>query len=167
MIDDRFRIFVEQLRNGSTEEVDETFVPDFLEIKEKDLSFSEPITVRGQVYLAEEMLILHFNIYAIATVPCAICNEPTEVVIDIKGFYHAVPLNEIKSAIYDFREILRETILLEVPNLAECYQGKCSQRDTLKKYFKNEGVLGNKEDEDGYRPFAGLDFDFKDPKDSH
>lgn len=167
MIDDRFRIFVEQLRDGSTEEIDEEFAPDFLEIHEKDLSFSKPVTVRGQVYLAEEMLILHFDIHATATLPCAICNEPADVPIDIKGFYHAVPLDEIKGAIYDLREILRETILLEVPNLAECHQGKCPQRDSLKKFFKKEGDPGSKEDEEGYRPFAGLDFDFKDPKDSH
>lgn len=162
MIDDRFRIFVEQLRDGNTEEIDETFSPDFLEINERDLLFSKPVTVRGQVYLAEEMLILHFNIHTVATMPCAICNGPADIAIAINGFYHAIPLEEIKGAIYDFREILRETILLEVPILTECHQGKCPQRESLEKYFKKEGAPGSKEDEEGYRPFAGLDFDFKD-----
>lgn len=158
MIDDRFRIFVEQLRDGTVEEIDETLSPDFLEIKEKELSFSQPVVVKGQVYLAEDMLILHLDIKTTATLPCAICNGPAEVPIAIKGFYHAIPLDEIKGAIYDFREILRETILLEVPILAECHQGKCPQRESLKKYLKKESVPGSKEDEDGYRPFADLDF---------
>jgi len=162
MIDDRFRVFVEQLRNGHIQEIDEVFSTEFLDLNERDLSFKNPVTVKGQIYLAEEMLILHLTIHAVATIPCAICNGPADVEINVNGFYHAVPLEEIKGAIYDFREILRETILLEVPILAECHQGKCPQRKTLEKYLKNEGAPGAKEDEEGYRPFAGLDFDFKD-----
>lgn len=164
MIDDRFRIFVEQLRDGTIEEIDETFSPDFLEISEKELAFNKPVKVKGQVYLAEEMLVLHLDIQATATLPCAICNGPADVDIAIKGFYHAIPLSEVKGAIYDFRELLRETILLEVPILAECHQGKCPQRDTLKSYLKKESVPGSKEDEDGYRPFADFDFDTREPK---
>lgn len=162
MTDDRFRIYVEQLRDGGVEEINEAFAPDFVQIKEKDLSFSNPVSVRGQVYLADDVLILHLDIQTVATIPCAVCNSPADVVIAIKGFYHAVPLDEIKSAVYDFREILRETILLEVPILAECHKGKCPERKSLEKYFKKEGAPGSKEDEEGYRPFADIDFDVRD-----
>ena len=162
MTDDLFRIYVEQLRDGNIEEIDEIFSPDFLEISERELSFSKPVTVCGQVYLADDVLILHFDIQTIATIPCAVCNSPADVSIAIKGFYHAVPLEEIKGAVYDFREILRETILLEVPILAECHQGKCPQRKSLEKYFKKEGAPGSKEDDEGYRPFADLDFTIRD-----
>jgi uncharacterized metal-binding protein YceD (DUF177 family) len=162
MTDDRFRIFVEQLRDGHTEEIDETFTPDFLEINERELSFTHPVKVRGQVYLADDMLVLHLDVNTIATIPCAICNSPADVGIAIEGLYHAVSMEEIKGAIYDFREILRETVLLEVPILAECHQGKCPQRKSLEKYFKKEGAPGSEADEEGYKPFAGLDFDFKD-----
>lgn len=162
MTDDRFRIYVEQLREGTTREIKERLSPDFLEIKEKELSFSRPVVVKGQAYLADEMLILHLDIEVIATIPCAICNDQADVDIAIKGFYHAVPLEEIKGAIYDFREILRETILLEVPILTECHEGKCPQRKSLEKYFKKQSTPESKGDEDGYRPFASLDFDFKD-----
>jgi uncharacterized metal-binding protein YceD (DUF177 family) len=162
MTEDAFRVYVEQLRHGVTEEINETFSPDFLEIQEKDLVFSKPVTLKGQVYLADEMLVLHFDIHAVATLACSICNEPADVEIAINGFYHAVPLNEIKGAVYDFREILRETILLEVPISTECHQGKCPQRKSLQKYLKKESAPGTKEEEEGYRPFADLDFDFKD-----
>lgn len=162
MTDDRFKIFVEQLRDGSTEEINETFTPDFLEINERDLSFTHPVNVQGQVYLADDMLVFHLDVDTIATIPCAICNNPADVEIKIEGLYHAVPLDEIKGAVYDFREILRETILLEVPILAECGQGKCPQRKSLEKYFKKESAPGSEADEEGYKPFAGLDFDVKD-----
>src|SRR5690242_15077617 len=102
MIDDRFRVFVEQLKGGHHQEIDEIFAPDFLEIQEKDLSFSKPIAVKGQVYLADQMLILHLDVHAIAAMRCAVCNALTDVDIVIKEFYHAVPLGEIKGGIYDF-----------------------------------------------------------------
>jgi uncharacterized metal-binding protein YceD (DUF177 family) len=161
MIDDRFRVFVEQLKQGHTREIEEQFSPDILEVREKDLSFLQPILVKGQAYLADDMLVLHLDIHTVATMHCSVCNEPTDVEIAIKGFYHAVPLIEIKGAIYDFREILREEILLAVPMLVEC-QGKCPQRKSLEKYFKKESSPEVKEDEEGYRPFADLDFDVKD-----
>jgi len=162
MVDDRFRIYIEQLRDGSVEEVNESIDPDFLEINEKDLAFTHPVLISGQVYLAEEMLVLHLDIKTVATLNCAICTGPADVEIAIKGFYHAVPLDDIKGAVYDFREILRETILLEVPNLAECNQGKCPQRKSVEKYLKKESAPGSENQEEGYRPFADLDFDFKD-----
>lgn len=159
MAGDQFKIFVEQLRLGNTEEIEESLSPDFLEVAEKELSFSKPVMVKGQVYLADHTLILHFDISTIAVMPCAICNQAVNVGIEIKGFYHAVPLVDIKGAVYDFREILREAILLEVPLLTECHQGKCPQRKSLEKYFKKEVPPGIKEQEEGYRPFANLDFD--------
>lgn len=162
MIDDRYRIFVEQLRDGSNEEIDESVPPDFLDVHEKDLSFTHPVAINGQVYLADDMLVLHLDVSTVATMTCSICNGPADVEIAIKGFYHAVPLIEIKGAVYDFREILRETILLEVPILAECNQGKCPQRKSLEKYLKKENATGNKDDDEGYKPFADIDFDLKD-----
>lgn len=161
MIDDHFRIFVEQLREGHVEEVNEVFPPKFLDVQERDLNFRTPVTITGEAYLADDMLVLHFDVNTVATIPCLVCNEPVDVEMKIKGFYHAVPLKEIKGGIYDFSEVLRETILLEVPLLAECNQGKCPQRMTLKKYLKEED-LKNGSDEEGYRPFAGLDFDVQD-----
>lgn len=162
MSDDHFRIFVEQLREGHTEEIDETFPPAFLDVHEKELVFTEPVTVKGEVYLAEDTLVLHLDIEAVAEVPCSVCNKPVEVPISIEGFYHAVPVNEIKGAVYDFSEVLRETILLEVPHLAECREGKCPQRKTIGKYLKKEKSPGSDDDGEGYRPFADLDFKVKD-----
>ena len=162
MTDDLFKIYVEQLREGSVEEIEESFSPEFLDVHERDLSFKVPVKIAGQAYLADEMLVLHFDIQTVATLPCLVCNAPVAVKIAIKGFYHAVPLNEIKNGVFNFRDILRETILLETPLLAECHQGQCAQRQVLQKYFKKDNVPGVTEsDEEGYKPFADLDFDVK------
>lgn len=162
MSDDHFKIFVEQLREGQEEEIQEEFPPKFLDVHERDLKFSVPVKIAGQAYLADDMLVIHLDIKTMATIPCLICNEPVNIAIEIKGFYHAVPLKEIKGGIYDFSEILRETILLDTPLLAECNDGQCPQRQTLKKYLKEENILGNGTDEEGYKPFAGLEFDAQD-----
>lgn len=159
MIDDHFRIFVEQLREKPVEQVQEEYSPEFLDVQERDLSFKSPVSLSGQAYLAEEMLVLCFDIKTAAIIPCRICNEPVEVDIVIQGFYHAVPLEEIKSGIYDFKELLRETILIEAPILAECHEGNCPHRIGMEKFLKKDDGLGNnKSEEEGYKPFAGLDF---------
>jgi len=158
--EDHFKIYADQLREGSIEKIEETFSSEFIDVHEKDLAFNAPVSIRGHAYLAEDMLVLHIDISTIATVPCSVCNDSVDVKIAVKGFYHAVPLYEIKSGIFDFREILRETILLEAPLLTECHEGKCPQRKTLQKYIKERsGSQDKNADEGSYRPFADLDFD--------
>lgn len=153
-MDDRFKIYIEQLRDGQIEAISESFDPSFLEIQEKELDFSDPISVKGQAYLAEDNLILHLDIDTLCSVPCSICNKLVKVEIHIKGFYHAVPVNEIKSGVYNFTEILRETILLEIPLLAECNQGNCPNRKDIEKYLKKE----RDHNDEGYHPFADFKF---------
>lgn len=161
MKDERFKIYVEQLRDGHTEELKERFESQFINIKERDLAFLDPVSVEGETYLAENSLIVHFDIQTVATIPCSICNEPVKVKIEKKDFYHAEPLEQIKSGIYDFQEILREDILLETPKFAECNQGNCPHREEVKKFLKKSRSEEQKRsgEEDGYQPFANLKWD--------
>lgn len=152
----RTKIYVEQLREGHIEEISESFAPEFLDVSEDDLDFSDPIEISGEAYVADDMLVLHLNATTYATIPCRICNDPVKVEVAVNGFYHAEPLAEIKTGVFDFHEVMRETILLEVPSLVECHQGKCPQRLTMQKFFKKESE-GEGHVEDGYQPFADLD----------
>ena len=158
MSEDYFNIYSDQLKEGGIEYLDETFPPSFLDVNERDLSFTSPVMLKGQAYLAEDTLILNLNIQTVATISCLVCNEPVQLKIEIDNFYHAVPLQEIKSGVYNLRELLRETILVETPLLAECHNGKCPQRQELKKYFKKENPLTLKNGEEGHNPFADLRF---------
>lgn len=159
-MNDRFKIYVEQLRDGHIEKISEKFSPDFLDVHEQDLKFVDPVLVDGEAYLAEDMLILHVDIKTTGLIPCSICNEPVKVEIAIDGSYHATPLDEIKGGVFNFQEIIREVILLETPILAECNKGKCPQRTLVQKYLKGENTSKTKDgEEDGYQPFADLDLD--------
>jgi len=150
--DERFNIFVEPLRLGKTIALDETFPPDFLEISERDLSFNKQVNINGEVYFAGEELILHLNLQAHCIIPCSICNEPVSVTIEVKEFYYAEPLKDIPSGIFNYKEVVREAILLETPAFVEC-RGHCPKRKQIEKYLKTHQGL---EQEEGYKPFADL-----------
>lgn len=156
-MDNLSKIFVEQLRDGHREEIHEQFPSEFMDVNEKDLKFIKTVDVDGEAYLAEQELILHVNAKATAEMPCIICNEPVPVSIELPEIYHAIPLEEVKSGVYDFKKILRENILLETPAFAECHHGECPKRKDITKYLKKENT--SPEQDEGYQPFANLDWD--------
>lgn len=161
-MDDIFKIYVDQLRDGQTEVIDETFDPLFIDMVEADLLFSDPVSVQGDVYLTNDSLILHLKVKTLATMPCAICNQSVKVEIIINNLYHVEPLENVKSGIFNFREMLRESVLLEVPMYVECGLGEntCPQREEIKKYLKQKNIKNknSNQEEDGYQPFANLDW---------
>lgn len=154
-MNDIFKIYIEQLREGHEEKIYEKLDPDFLDIQEPDLVFDKPVELDGVTYLAEHELVFHWNIRTEAIIPCSICNEPVKVPIHIQNFYYSEPIKEIKSGVYNFKDLLRETILLEVPAFVEC-DGQCPRRQEYQKYLKEPS--NRPSDEEGYQPFADLDW---------
>ena len=156
-MEDEFKIFVDQLRDGHEKLIQESLSPKFMDVRENDLEFKKNIELNGTAYTADSELILNWNIEAEALVACAICNEKVPVAIQIDNFYHTEPLAEIKGAVFNFKDLLREIILLEVPAFAECNQGKCPKRQEVSKFIK-EPTQDQTDEEDGYHPFADLDW---------
>jgi len=156
-MDDAFKVYVEQLRDGHEETIDEAFDPGFLDIAEPDLRFDKPVLLKGVAYLADQELVLHWDIRTEVLLPCSICNESVRVSIHVGNFYHSESLEKIKSGIYNFETLLRETILLEAPFFAECHEGICPRRREYGKYLKESSHSSSDQDE-GYRPFADVDW---------
>lgn len=152
-MDDAFKIYIEQLRNGQERVINEKLDPDFLEVNETDLVFKKEVDLHGTVYLADKELILHWNAETEALIPCSICNDKVPVKIEVKNFYHSEPTADIKTGIFNFKELLRNTILLETPQFVECHNGKCPDRKEIKKYLKD----ASDNDNEGQHPFANLD----------
>lgn len=155
-MDDVFKIYVEQLRQGSEEEIHEALEPGFLEIYEIDLAFDKPVILEGIAYLAEHELVLRWDIQTEAILPCSICNEAVRIPIHVNHFYYSEPLSKIKSGVYNFKDLLRETILLEVPTFAECNGRNCPRRQEYRKYLKERSDEPSREEGDS--PFADLDW---------
>lgn len=152
-MDDSFKIWIDRLKNGQTQRIAETLDPSFFEIKEEELQFHAPVQVKGEAYITEDELILHLNASTLARMPCAICNKMIDAPLKIENFYHAEPISNIRDAIFDFREALREALLIELPKYIECQGGKCPERSTLLPYMRGE----NRKDKTTYFPFSGLD----------
>lgn len=156
LMEDEFKIYIDQLRNGRERPLNERLNPAFLEIQEEALAFPNDILVEGTAYLAENELVIHWTITTEARVACLICNQMVPVEVHIANNYQSVALSDIKGGIFNFKELLREVILLEVPLYVEC-EGRCPKRQEYNKYLKVSSTEQIKE-KDGYQPFADLDW---------
>jgi len=134
---EEFKIFVDRLRNGHKEKIEEKFSPQALEMKEeKELFFPSTVDVSGETYLAEDHLVLHIHISTQVTVPCTICNEKFTIPIEIPNVYISTPLSEIRDSTFDYSSEVREAVLLQIPTYFECQDGNCPERTVIKKYLK-------------------------------
>lgn len=156
MMEDIFKIHIEQLNEGREKKIQETLSPAFLDINEEDLFFNDPIELSGSAYLAEDELILNLNMSTRVLIRCSMCNELTPLTIDIQNCYHGESLKEITGGIFDISNFVRETILLEVPISIECNNGNCPKRKEFTKYLAPSSDQSSIAD--GHHPFADLDW---------
>ena len=146
-MDEEFTIYVDRLRNGAVEAIDLTLSADCLEQDDERLRFEGVVVIRGEAYVAEDELVLHLSLEATALVPCVICQKELQLPLVVKGLYHAEPLKQVPTALYCFRLLVRETLILEAPQLAEC-GGKCPERKDIEHYLSKGDAQ--------YHPFADL-----------
>lgn len=148
-----FQIWIDRLKSGQSQLINESFNPDFLDVREEELQLNSPVLVEGEAYLTESELILRLKASTNAMMPCAICNQMIRVELSVKDFYHTQPINEIPSGIYDYQPPLREALLIELPRYVECNQGKCPDRKIIAPYLRSE----KKVEENTHFPFSNLD----------
>lgn len=153
-MDNPFVIQIDTLKGGSVKKFNASFSSDFLDVNESDLCFKDKVQVSGETYLTDEDLVIHFNASTFAQIPCSICNRWVSLPLSVNGFYHTEPLTEIPGVIFDFRSIIREALLVELPKIAEC-NGNCSERKDLSSYLHSKTP---KDDSNQYFPFNDLKF---------
>ncbi len=135
---EQFKIYVNRLNDGQAQHIDETVPPDFLGVQEEALTFQENIHIAGDIYTADDHLITHLDIETSAFVPCSICNESVRIPILIKNLYLSKPVADIKGAIYDLIEDIRESILIQVPQFTECNKGQCPNRQFIQQFLEKK-----------------------------
>ncbi len=133
--DDQFKIFVEQLRDGRVEKISENYESSFLDVKGPEFSFKGNVAADGEAYIAGEELVLHLSLKAVYTLPCKVCNAPVDMELYLPNVYEVVPLTEIPHGVFSMRELLRQVILLECKDFAECNGGSCPQRSDITPYL--------------------------------
>lgn len=155
---DNFTIYVDRLADGAVEAFDFEVPADFLEVNEPDLSYLSPVKIQGEAYTAEAELVLCIDMSVTAQRPCTLCSDPVKVPIEINHAYFAEPLETMKSGLFNFKELVRETILLETPSFVKCGGQECKRKAELTKYLKSDDIKAKGNEGDEYLPFADLDF---------
>lgn len=153
-MDETHKIYIDRLRRGASETIDLEFEPSFMNVQDKELVFDKPIHLEGEAYLAENDLIIKISIHTEAQMTCSICNKLSPYTVDIKDLTHVIPIDEIKGHIFELPPFIREAILLEVPFVVECSNGKCPERSQIQKFLADPKK--KKETDEGYRPFKDL-----------
>jgi uncharacterized metal-binding protein YceD (DUF177 family) len=151
MSDANFKIYIDRLRGGQAETIDFSSAPEFLGIKERELVFNQPVTVKGEAYLIHNEVVLKVSLRTVAEIPCLICNKPTSYPVVINNFYLTMPTSDLKEPIWDYSEEVREAILLEVPFVVECNEGNCPERKEIAPY-----LAPPHSEEEGWQPFKDL-----------
>lgn len=144
-----FNIYIDRLKGGKRAEIVESVAPVFMEIAESDLAFNSPIALKGEAFVSDGTLFLELEIETVALMMCSICNCQFAFKVHIPKLYHAESVDEIKGAIFNFREIVREQILLEIPPVVECQNGSCPERQSMAKFMKKNAA-------EDFHPFAEL-----------
>lgn len=133
-----FHILIDRLKDGQIHKIDLSLEAEFLGPDEGELKFHKPVLVQGDAYLTDEYLVLRLKAATQIQMPCAICNQMIEIDLKMDHFYHTEPILEIRGAIFDFREPLRESLLIELPKTVECNNGKCEGRESIAPFIKSE-----------------------------
>jgi hypothetical protein len=130
-------IYLDRLKSGKVQKFDDHIDQDFLHSENDWLTFLSKVYITGRAYLADDYLILNLTLAVDYLMPCKICNvEETQSLI-IPEFYHSLSCENLKSAQYCPLEVIRETILADIPTVFECNGGNCKERASLKQYLKN------------------------------
>lgn len=135
---EQLKIFTEQLRNDHREKLQLSLPPDFLDLHEKDVNATSPVAIKGEVYVMDDLLMLSFDLSTEVEMPCSICNKLVKIPLKNKNILISIPLSELPSSVFDCSELVREEIVMLIPQFVECKPGACPQRQELKSYLKKD-----------------------------
>ncbi len=142
---DIFKINIDVLSKGKTEEIDISVPCNILDTQELDLHFRGNLDIQGEAYVVDQQLVLHVDVSAHALISCSICNGDAEVSIKLPNFYHVEDIEGIKSSFLDYHTLLRDEIVLQIPQFEECNNGKCPERRAITQYLNLKKSQGNED----------------------
>jgi uncharacterized metal-binding protein YceD (DUF177 family) len=131
-----FDIQTNHLLRGETQEISGAIDPDFLSVADGGILFGEKVTLKGKAYVVDGNLLIHIDVTTSYQAHCRVCNELCTFPLELQGLYLTEELANISSRGYNFKEALREAILIEIPVYAEC-EGNCPNRDYIKDYLRS------------------------------
>ena len=158
----RFCIRVDGCVGEEESFLEESFAPSLVDLPDGDECLvHSPIKVRGNVYKANDWVILEASVDTSILMPCSTCNELFEYPIHIDSWRVQENLSSIKEGFWDLTEQLREVIVLEFPHLAMCGKSACKNFDKVKPYLKSDiekdsGLVTHRPFEELLQGFEGV-----------
>lgn len=150
------KVYVERIRDGEMESIEETLAPRFMDIHEQEMRFEDSVHIAGEAYVTDDWLIIQLAIQTKVHLICSVCNEPFVLDIDIPDMVHDEPLENIRDASFDLLPLVRESILLAVPFYPQCGITTCNRRHEIEPFLKKEGDVEEAAEEHGHNPFKDL-----------
>lgn len=148
-----FKIFLDRLFDGKEQILQDSIPKEFLFVDEEELKFEGPVEIKGKAYLAYDHLVIRLNAEALVNLPCVICTQPVSFFLKIKDRTHSIPIKEISGKIFSFKDLLKEELLLEVPQTKEC-NDLCKERKNIAPFLNKKQQNDNPEN---HFPFSGLE----------
>ena len=127
--------FLDQLQGGGEIAIDLELDPSFLELQETDEAKAcSSIVVEGPACLVDGFICLSVEATGSFRMACALCNEPFEYKVKVP-IRHQEPTDTMKQGKWNFTEVVREAILLELPFFPQCGGKECLHREEIQKYL--------------------------------
>lgn len=151
--DQPFKIHINALQNGHVDKIDLTIdlatTPLLNPEESQGLKPGKELKISGEGYLAQNELILKLKFSFDCYLSCIICNNFFST--KIEGLIeHILPLSNLRTQIFDYKDLIVENIYLNQPPFAECSQGSCPERENVEKCSRQ------KKGQNIYFPFENL-----------
>ena len=148
-----FKIFLDRLYDGKEQNLQDSIPKELLFVDEEELKFEGPVEITGKAYLAYDHLVIRINAKALVNLPCVICTQPVSFFLKVVDRTYSIPVEEISGKIFFFKDLLKEELLLEVPQRKEC-NDLCKERENIAPFLKKDEQKDNPEI---HFPFSGLE----------
>jgi uncharacterized metal-binding protein YceD (DUF177 family) len=129
---------ISRILQGEDYTFEETLEPKEMELTEEFLRFEAPIQVQGTAYKAGDAVVYYFQASTHASVSCTFCCEFFLLPLDVKIGNEALEPEELDGIEnYDLWPIIRQELLLSLPNYAQCRPQGCPEREQYAHIIKN------------------------------
>lgn len=150
-MDQQLFIYIDRLIEGKEQNLDDVLPSKTLFEDESELHFHSDITIRGKAYITTDHLVIDIFATIKAEMPCIICAKPVPFTLEMERQTLTIPLEEIKNKVYNYTSLIRESLLLQVPQTKEC-KNSCPERVSIEPF-----LIKNSENKETHFPFAELE----------
>ncbi|MGR3973051.1 MAG: hypothetical protein QRY72_00500 [Candidatus Rhabdochlamydia sp.] len=129
-------LFIDRLEEGQEELINHTLAGSFLGIHEEEIQTPHPVMIKGKASCICSFLMLSLEVSTVIVMPCSICNALTTVCLSNQDISYSLPLSDLPSSQFDYTELVREEIVMMIPQFTHCSQGNCPKREGINQYCK-------------------------------